>query len=105
MSPNRNVCTAPPHMLHVHGLCMYKMCAHPVSCQLYPPCLLEQSITTTHLPLACLVTPRKLLVVLVGPLDWRRSTATNSSPRICRAGGRAKRVNTQVQSNQCLPSN
>lgn len=38
----------------------------------------------SHLPLACLVTPLKLLVVETGPLDCRLSTATNSSPRTCR---------------------
>lgn len=47
----------------------------------------------SHLPLACLVTPLKLLVVETGPLDCRLSTATNSSPRTCRG----KHTHTHTQ--------
>lgn len=62
--------------LHVH------VYVHPINTAAGVSALPVAAVNT-YLPLACLVTPRKLLVVLVGPLDWRRSSATNSSPRTC----------------------
>ena len=67
------------------GLACYVQCPSCVQCSMPGP--------TTYLPLACLVTPRKLLVVVAGPRDWRRSTATSSSPRTCGASiGHTARV-------------
>lgn len=56
----------------------------------------------SHLPLACLVTPLKLLVVETGPLDCRLSTATNSSPRTCRGKHTHTRTHMHTHTHRVL---